>query len=121
MTTKEIAERWVELVRAEKDEQAITELYSSEIESVENNAMQGSVEVKHGFEGKAEKNKMWEEMIVEMHDFSVSDPVISDRGFAVSLFMDVTYKDDNWGRQQMTELGVLEVKDGKIVREEYIY
>ena len=121
MTIQQIANRWVELVRANQDQQAMEELYSSDIESVENNSMQGTVEVKNGFDGKAEKNKMWEDMVSEIHEVRVSDPVVGDRAFSCSIYMDVTYSDDGWGRQSMTELAVLEVGNGKIVREEYIY
>lgn len=121
MTTQEIANKWVELVRAHKDEEAMTELYAPEIESIENNAMQGTKETHNGFEGKAKKNKMWHEMIKEMHEVRVSDPVVADRAFACSIFMDVTYNDENLGRQALTELAVLEIKDGKIIHEEYIY
>ena len=123
MTTQHIANRWVELVRSYQDEQAMRELYSSGIESVENNTLSGEkrLEIKHGFDGKAEKNQMWEEMVAEVHEIKVSDPVVGDRGFACSIYMDVTYRDEKWGRQQMTELCVIEISDGKIIREEYIY
>ncbi len=123
MTIHQIADRWVELVRSYQDEQAMRELYSPNIESVENGAQSGEkkLEVKRGFEGKAEKNKMWDEMVAEVHEIKVSDPVVGDRGFACSIYMDVTYRDEKWGRQQMTELCMLEVVDGKIIREEYIY
>jgi hypothetical protein len=120
MTTEQIAKRWVELVRQNKDQQAIEELYSPEIESIENNAS-GEYMVYKGLAGKAEKNQMWEDMVSEVHEVKISDPVIGDRAFACSGYMDITYVNPDWGRLAMTELCVLEVKDGKIVREEYIY
>ena len=120
MTTQQIADRWVELVRSNDDETAMSELYSDDIVSIENNS-HGEYMTYEGIEGKKEKNKMWEEMVSEVHEVKVSEPVVSDRAFACSLYMDVTYNDPAWGRAPMTELCVLEVKGGKIIREEYIY
>ena len=121
MTTSDIAKRWVELVKADDDQRAMEELYSEEIESVENNSQMGTIEVWNGIEGKKDKNKMWYEMVKEVHEIVVSDPVVAERAFACSISMDVTYNNDEWGRQKMSELAVIEVKDGKIIREEYIY
>lgn len=120
MTTEQIAKRWVELVRANKDQQAMEELYSNDIVSIENNS-KGENMTHTGLDGKKEKAEMWHGMVKEMHEFRCSDPVVADRAFAVSMFMDVTYNNPEWGRDTMNELAVLEVKDGKIIREEYIY
>lgn len=121
MNIQEIAEKWVALVRANKDDEAVQELYSPEIESIENNSKQGTLETQKGFQGKEEKNKMWYDMVQEVHEVRVSDPIVSDRAFACSIFMDVTYNNPDWGRQSTTELAVLEIRDGKIIREEFIY
>ncbi len=120
MTTQQIAERWVELVRNHQDEQAMSELYSEDIVSIENNS-RGEYMTYEGFDGKAEKNQMWANMVEKLHSATVSDPVVADRAFACTIKMDVTYKNPDWGRQTTSELCVLEIKDGKIIREEYIY
>ena len=54
-----------------------------------------------------------------MHGGSVSDPVVADGWFSVSMGIDATYKDR--GRQAMREICVYQVRDGKIVREQFFY
>tara|TARA_B100001989_G_C24414051_1_gene400562 strand:+ start:230 stop:589 length:360 start_codon:yes stop_codon:yes gene_type:complete len=117
MTTKEVAERFVELnrVNPEGSSQVYEELYSPEIVSIEN---WGDREEYQGMEALMEKGKQWESMLEEMHDYKISDPLVADKSFAVTHYMDVTMKEG--GRMQMTELGTYWVNDeGKIVREEY--
>jgi hypothetical protein len=64
-----------------------------------------------------EKGKKFEAMVEQMHSHSVSDPVVAGSSFACTMQMDVTMKGQ--GRMNMTELCVYEVKDGKIVSEQF--
>jgi len=59
----------------------------------------------------------------EMHETKVSEPLVADKSFAVTFYMDITFKDSPQmpgGRQQLTELAVYHVSDeGKIYKEEF--
>jgi hypothetical protein len=115
MTTQEIANRLVELNRANDMEAIFGELYSPDAVSVEN--WDPAPMVYTGLPAIFEKGAKWQEDVVEMHSVSVSEPLVSDSSFAVTFTMDVTYK--SRGREKMTELAIYTVKDGKIVREEF--
>jgi hypothetical protein len=56
-------------------------------------------------------------MVAETHGITISDPSITTNSFASIMKMDVTMKE--WGRKEMTELCVYQVKDGKIVSEHF--
>ncbi len=115
MTTQEIADRLVVLNRANDHETAYAELYSPDVRSVE--TWNGTTTAYQGMAGLKKKAEEWLANVVEMHETKVSDPLVSDQSFAVTFYMDVTYKDR--GREAMTELAVYTVVDGKIIREEF--
>ena len=64
-----------------------------------------------------EKGEKWNSMVQEMHGLTVSDPLIADNSFACTMRLNVTMKER--GHMDMTELCVYEVKDGKIVSEQF--
>ena len=113
MTTAEVANRLVELCRKGEWETAQKELYDKNIVSHEPQETGG--EVTKGIKGILAKNKKWEEMAEELHDFSVSDPLVGDDYFSCAMMNDVTIK--GMGRVKATEICVYKVKDGKIVSE----
>lgn len=56
----------------------------------------------------------------KIHETKAEGPFVGATGFAVKFFMDV--EDMNTGkREPMHEVGVYTVKNGKIVREEFMY
>ena len=55
----------------------------------------------------------------EVHGFSAEGPYVGATGFAVRFRLAVTPKGGE--RMEMTEVGVYTVRDGKIVREEFMY
>jgi hypothetical protein len=71
----------------------------------------------HGLNAILKKRKKWEEMVTKTHAMEVSDPIIAGNTFALTMRMDVTMK--NGKREDMTELCVYNVKDGKIVSEQF--
>jgi hypothetical protein len=115
MTTKDIAERLVALNRANDHETVYRELCAPELVSVEN--WDGMYNEYVGMEAIAKKAADWMANVVEMHEVVVSEPLVADQSFAVTFYMDVTFKDR--GREKMTELAVYKVRGGKIVREEF--
>jgi hypothetical protein len=120
MTTKEIADRLVALNREGKHMEIYEELYSPDVLSIEN--WGDRMEFK-GFDAIKQKGEMWYSSIEEMHETRVSEPLVADNSFSVTFYMDITYKPGTEmgmeGRQQMTELAVYQVKDGKIFHEEF--
>lgn len=117
MTTQEIATRLVAFCRKQDWNGAQRELYAADAVSVEPYETPGIAKETKGLSGILEKGKLFEEMVETMHSLAVSDPVVAGSAFACVMTMDATMKGQ--GRMQMSELCVYDVKDGKIVREEF--
>lgn len=73
----------------------------------------------HGRAKVEEKNGGWMADHV-IHGASAQGPYVGATGFAVKFQMDVETKSTGQ-RQVMEEVGVYDVRDGKIVREEFMY
>ncbi len=122
MTTAEIANRLVELNRAGKHMEIYEELYSPEVVSVEN---AGERMESVGFDAIKAKGEQWFGMVAETHELRVGEPLVADKSFAVTFYMDVTFNENGGpmmtGRMQFTELAVYKVNDeGKIYHEEFL-
>ena len=117
MNTQEIANRLVTLCRENKYVQAIEELYAKDIESKEPEG--GNAEVTNGIEKVKEKTERFEGSIQEIHSAEISDPIVALDHFACVMDIDATYKEH--GRMRMSEICVYEVKNGKIVKDEFFY
>jgi hypothetical protein len=117
MNTQEVANKLVQYCREGKNVDAINELYDDNIVSKEmDGAPRGLIT------GKADvlaKTIGWYESVEEIHSGEISDPLVAGSHFTVTMDMDVTYK--NSGRMPMSEVAVYEVKDGKIVAEQFFY
>ena len=118
MTTEQIANRLVELCRTGAYETVHNELYSKDVESIEPETAQEPRHIK-GIEAIKEKGKQFQGMVEEVHGGYVSNPVIAGNRFSVAMGMDVTMK--GMGRLKMDEIAVYEVKDGKVVKEQFFY
>jgi hypothetical protein len=117
MSTQEVAEKLVAYCREGKNIDAINELYADGIVSRES---KGSPhELVEGKEGVIAKNQGWYESVSEVHSASISDAIVTGNFFAVTMEMDVTYKD--YGRVVMNEVAVYEAKDGKVISEQFFY
>ena len=117
MTTQEIANRLVELCRKDDFETAQNELFSEDALSIEPYATPAFEKETKGRKAIEEKGKKWNEMVQEMHGIAVSDALLASNSFACTMKMDVTMKEG--GHMDMTELCVYEVKDGKIISEQF--
>ncbi|MFM2424043.1 MAG: hypothetical protein RLZZ70_432 [Candidatus Parcubacteria bacterium] len=117
MDNQQIAARLVELNRAFDHKTAYQELFSQDAVSTEN--WSGTPESYAGLDAILAKGEAWEAGVAEFHSLVVGEPIISDSSIALTFTMDVTYKDENIGRQKMTELAIYTIKDGKIVAEEF--
>ncbi|HJS54325.1 MAG TPA: SnoaL-like domain-containing protein [Chitinophagaceae bacterium] len=118
MTTQEVANRFNELAQANQWDQIQSELFAENASSLEPQDSPGLQSVM-GLSAIKEKGKKFAEMVEEMHGGYTSAPVVGGRFFSLAMGMDCTMK--GMGRQKMDEIAVYEVKDGKIVREQFFY
>ena len=117
-TTTDVANRFHELAQQGQWNEIQSELFADDAVSVEPANSPGLKSVQ-GIEAIREKGKMFENMVEEMHGGYSNQPQVAGNHFAVAMGMDVTYKGQ--GRMKMDEIAVYEVKDGKIVKEQFFY
>jgi hypothetical protein len=108
----------VELTRKQAWREAVNSLYAKDIVSVEAQGMGGESPEKRGIEAVRGKADWWIDNM-EVHSFKVNGPFVAHDRFVVEYDVDVTDKNSKQ-RMQMSEVGVYTVKDGKIVREEFL-
>lgn len=118
MTTQDVANRFNELAQTGQWEQIQNELFSDNARSIEPGHSPGLQSV-DGMDAIRQKGQQFGQMVEEMHGGYSNPPVIAGNHFAVSMGMDVTMKGQ--GRMKMDEIAVYEVKDGKIVKEQFFY
>ena len=118
MTTQEVANRFYELAQTGQWDQIQDELFDKKAASIEPPHAMGMQSVE-GMDAIKEKGKQFGEMVEEMHGGYTSAPVVGGRYFSVAMGMDCTMK--GMGRQKMDEIALYEVKDGKIVKEQFFY
>ena len=117
MTIKEIATRLVELANKGDFETIYKELYSPDVVSIE---MKGAPnEVAYGMAGIQAKGKSFGERLDGFHGQEIGEPIFADNFFALRWVIDVTYKGKERAKDE--ELCLYEVRDGKIVREQFFY
>jgi hypothetical protein len=117
MKTDLVAEKMVKFLRENKREDAIDELFSDKITSVE---LKGEIQEK--VEGKlAVLRKIYERNsdTVQIIDLYVSDPLVSGDYFSFTKDTDVYMR--GIGRVLMNEVCVYKVQYGKIVFEQFFY
>ena len=112
-TTEEVARRVVELVRRQAWYDALDQLYDDNIVSVEATAPESRG--KEAVRGKID----WWVNAMQVHSFEAGEPFVAQDRFVVQYDADVTEKESK-KRRHMCEVGVYTVKDGKIVREEFL-
>jgi ketosteroid isomerase-like protein len=118
MTTTDVANRFNELASKGQWEQIQNELFADNAVSIEPENSPGMESVS-GLKAIREKGKKFDEMVEQMHGGYSNPPQVAGNHFAVAMGMDVTMKGQ--GRMQMEEIAVYEVKDGKIVKEQFFY
>lgn len=118
MTTQEVANRLVELCREGKYETAVRELYAPDIVSVEAEGMPNRIV--RGLAAIAEKGQKYESMIERVNRSVVTDPVVAENFFSCAMLTNVQMKGAP-GPIDMNEICVYNVREGKIVKEEFFY
>lgn len=117
MDTKAVANKWLQMCNEGKNLDCINELYAENVISREMPGMPG--EMISGKENVLNKSKDWLESVEDFHSSEISEPVVAGNFFTAKMSFDCTFKER--GRQQMEEVCVYEVKDGKIASEQYFY
>ena len=118
MNTEEIAKKVVELVRKQAWYEALDTLYDDNVVSVEASSAGGGSPETRGKEAVRGKIDWWVNAM-EIHSFDASDPFVGHDRFVVQYDADVTDKNSKQ-RRKLSEVGVYTVKDGKIIREEFL-
>ncbi|WP_139113011.1 SnoaL-like domain-containing protein [Mucilaginibacter sp. PPCGB 2223] len=121
MTTQEVANRYYGLMLENKREQIVDELYGQDIicKEPEHALAMGIPTTTRGLEAVKAKAKARAAMIAEIHGDFCSEPLIAGNFFSVVLGRDLTLKGKP--RMNLQEIGVFEVKEGKIVSEQFFY
>ena len=116
-TTKEIADQLVAYCRKADWESAHNNLYDVGARSIEPYETPDFSKTTEGLEAIRRKGQQFDSMVEKMHSIEVSDPLVAGDSIAFTLEMDVTMKGK--GRMKSPELCVYQVKNGKIVSEEF--
>jgi len=118
-TTSTVADELVALCRAGRNMDAINSFYSPDIVSVESMGNETMPRELRGIDAIRGKNQWWYDNN-EVHSASVDGPFVGDDKFAVYYNYDCTFKPTG-KRNNMEEMALYTVKDGKIVREQFFY
>lgn len=117
MTTQEVADRFFALSEEGKFDVILDELYDENVRSVE---PAGSAwQTVQGLDKVKEKAVQWQGKIEEMHGGYTNKPQAASNYFVCTMGMDVTMKGQP--RTKMDEVALYEVRDGKIVLEQFFF
>ena len=117
MSTQDVAKQWAQMCREGKNLECIENLYAENVVSKEMPGMPG--EVISGKQNVWNKGKDWLESVEGFHSSEISEPVVAGNFFTSKMSFDCTFKER--GRQQIEEVCLYEVKDGKIASEQFFY
>jgi hypothetical protein len=115
MSTGRVARRLIELCRAGQFDRAVDELYADNARSIEPDGALGA----QGLPAIRRKAKAFQDEWLAVHSVLVSDPLIAGPFFTIALGLDATQKDGR--RRALNEVCLYEVRDGKIVREQFFH
>ena len=118
LTTKEVAVRFNELAKQEKWFEIQDELFADDVRSIDppHSPYFGYAE------GKANVRKKGEDFVKRIeaaHKRHTTEPVVGGNHFAVGREVDITV--NGIGRIQINQVMLYEVKDGKIIVEQFFY
>ena len=119
MNTMDIANKMVELCRQGKNMEALNTLFADDVVSVEAGAAPGMERELRGLAAVKAKGEWWLANH-EVHSAALAGPWPHDDRFIVGFQYDVTNKPSGQ-RMKLDEVGLYEIRNGKIVREEFFY
>ncbi len=118
MTTQEVADKFMELANHGKYNEIQDKLYADNCVSIEPENSNGMNKVE-GLQAIKEKGKKFSESIEEMHSGFTGEPIVAGNYFSLAMGFDATMK--GMGRMKMEEISMYEVKDGKIIKEQFFF
>ena len=118
MTTQQVVTRFTELARQEKWFDIQDELFADNVKSIEppNSPYMDTVEGKAAVRKKAED---FVKKVEDVHRMHTSEVLVAGNHLSVAREMDFTVK--GFGRIQLNEIMLYEVRDGQIVSEQFFY
>ena len=121
MTTQEIANRYQELMTERKFLEIQDSFYADDVvcQEMEKATAMGLAVITHGLDAVKAKGIARRATIETIHSYYCSEPLVAGEFFSVVLRQDITFK----GKPRMTieEIGVFQVKEGKVVKEQFFY
>ncbi len=119
ITTQGIADRFYYLIQR-NEWNKIKELYAWDAVSIEpRHSITYGLYTVIGLNGIKEKAKTFKTNIEEIHSEYYNSPEVAGNFFSIAMGMDVTIK--GTGRHQIDEIAVYEVRDGKIIKEQFFF
>lgn len=98
-------------------EAAQKELYASDAVNIEPYGTPMFPQETKGLDAIIEKGRKFGAMIEQVHAISISEPLVAGNAFACAMQLDLTIQ--GHGRMSVEELGIYEVRDGKIRSERF--
>lgn len=118
MTTEQVAHRLIELCRNGKVEEAKEELFAEDIISIE--PYEGLLpKESKGMDAIRNKATLFISMVDNFYGDTISDPIIAGDYFSLTWITDIQMKGED--RKTNQELCVYQVKNGKIISEQFFY
>ncbi|SFW80619.1 SnoaL-like domain-containing protein [Chitinophaga sancti] len=119
MTTQEIAQQLVAYCAKGEFEKAQTELYAADAVSIEPYATPDFAKETKGLPELQRKIKAFLDGLDAVHSIKVSEPLVVANAISFTIDMDVDMKGQ--GRMNMAEICVYEVRDGKVISEQFFF
>lgn len=121
MTTKEMANKYYELACRNEYVEIQNEYYDDNVISTEpeHAASKGMQIITRGKAAVMAKGEAFRESRETLHSQSCSEPLVAGDFFSVVLKRDITFK--NTPRVLLEEIGIFQVKDDKIISEQFFY
>jgi SnoaL-like protein len=118
LTTPEIAARFNKLAQQEKWFEIQDELFADNVRSIDppNSPYLGYAEGKSPVRKKGED---FVQRIEALHGAHTGEPIVNGNHFAVTRSVDITVQ--GHGRIQIDQIMLYEVRDGRIVSEQFFY
>ena len=122
MTTQDVANRYHELAKQGKWFEIQDELFADDVKSVEPDDAPSRYRYLRSAEGKAnvrKKAEEWVSRVETLYSSYFTEPVVGGNHFAMGWGVDVDVA--GLGRRKIDEIMLYEVKDGRIVLEQFFY
>ena len=121
MTTSEVAAHYHEMANQRKFIEIQDTFYHEQVvcQEPEKAASMGFPIFTNGLEAIKAKGIARRATIETVHSYTCSEPLVAGEFFSVVLKQELTFKDKP--RTSLEEIGVFQVKEGKVVKEQFFY